>query len=191
MRAYIKDIAGKIEHTYVVTGPYSDLYFGPTKQAPQIGSFDVEKKQAVLLGTGNEPVAFTSMQDVGKLTAAAMLAPEASRNATLIVNSFTCTPAEIANEYQKQTGEKWEVSTTSLEELEKIEKEAYANKSPGAVPITLRRLWTQGHTLYDHRDNEKLGNVQLETLEEQVKKNIENQTGTKPWASPILRLNSK
>ena len=118
-----------------------------------------------------------------------MLAPDASRNATLIVNSFTCTPAEIAEEYQKQTGEKWEVSTTSLAKLKELEKEAYANKNPAATAFTLRRIWTEGGTLYEHRDNEKLGDVELETLEEQVKKNIENQTG-KPRTSPILQLRS-
>jgi nucleoside-diphosphate-sugar epimerase len=190
VRAYIKEMAGKIEHTYVVTGPYSDLYFGPTKLAPYIGTFDVVEKKAVLCGTGNEKVSFTSMADVGKLAVAAMLAPEASRNATLIVNSFTCTPAEIADEYQKQTGEKWDVSTTSLAKLKELEKEAYEKKHPAATVFTLRRIWTEGGTLYDYRDNEKLGDVQLETLEEQVTKNIEDQTGTKPWTSPILGLSS-
>jgi nucleoside-diphosphate-sugar epimerase len=185
VRAYIKEIAGKIEHTYMVTGPYSDLYFGPN-----LGSFNVVEKKAVLCGTGNEKVSFTSMEDVGKLTVAAILAPEASRNATLIVNSFTCTPAEIADEYQKQIGEKWDISTTSLEKLKELEKEAYAKKNPAATVFTLRRIWTEGGTLYDYRDNEKLGHVQLETLEEQVRKNIENQTGTKSWTSPILGLSS-
>ena len=63
VRAYIKEIAGKIEYTYVVTGPYSDLYFGPMKQNPQIGSFDVVQKKAVLCGTGNDRVSFTSMEE--------------------------------------------------------------------------------------------------------------------------------
>ena len=119
-----------------------------------------------------------------------MLAPKSSRNATLIVNSFTCTPAEIADEYQKQTGEKWDVSTTSLEKLRELEKEAYASKSPAATAFTLRRIWTEGGTLYEHRDNERLGDVPLETMEEQVKKNIENQTGKQPFGSPIRQLSS-
>ena len=131
------------------------------------------------------------MSSVGKLVVAAMLAPEASRNATLIVNSFTCTPAEIANEYQKQTGDKWQISTTSLEKLRQLEKEAYGNKHPAATAFTLRRIWTEGGTLYDHRDNEKLGDIPMETMEEQVKKNIGNQTGKKPFVSPITQLSSK
>lgn len=130
------------------------------------------------------------MCSVGELVVAAMLAPEASRNATLIVNSFTCTPAEIANEYQKQTGDKWDVSTTSLDRLKELEKEAYASKSPVATAFTLRRIWTEGGTLYDHRDNEKLGDIPLETMEEQVKKNIGHQTGKQPFGSPIINLSS-
>jgi hypothetical protein len=131
------------------------------------------------------------MFSVGKLVVAAMLAPEASRNATLIVNSFTCTPAEIANEYQKQTGDTWQISTTSLEKLRELEKDAYAKKHPAATAFTLRRIWTEGGTLYDHRDNEKLGDIPLETMEEQVKKNIGNQTGKEPFVSPITQLSSK
>ena len=130
------------------------------------------------------------MLSVGKLVVAAMLAPESSRNATLIVNSFTCTPAEIADEYQKQTGEKWDVSTTSLDKLKELEKEAYANKNPIAPLLTLRRIWTEGGTLYTHRDNETLGDVQLETMEEQVRKNIGNQTGKQPFGSPITHRSS-
>lgn len=61
VRAYIKEVAGKIEHTYLVTGPYSDMYFGPMKLAPEIGSFDVMQKKAILCGTGNEKVSFTTM----------------------------------------------------------------------------------------------------------------------------------
>ena len=131
------------------------------------------------------------MFSVGKLVVAAMLAHEASRNATLIVNSFTCTPADIANEYQKQTGDTWQVSTTPLEKLRELEKEAYANKHPAATAFTLRRIWTEGGTLYDHRDNEELGDIPLETMEEQVRKNIGNQTGKEPFGSPITRLSSK
>lgn len=51
----------KLEHTYLVTGPYSDLYFGPFKGRPEMGCFDIEKKRAVLLGDGEGPVSFTAM----------------------------------------------------------------------------------------------------------------------------------
>jgi hypothetical protein len=52
-----------IEYTYLVTGPYSDLYFGPFTSQPELGSFNVKEKKAVLLGTGDEEVSFTAMAE--------------------------------------------------------------------------------------------------------------------------------
>ena len=60
VRAHMRTMK-KIEHTYLVTGPYSDLYFGPMKGKPELGSFDVAQKKAVLLGDGDGPVSFTAM----------------------------------------------------------------------------------------------------------------------------------
>lgn len=60
VRAHIKTMK-RLEHTFLVTGPYSDLYFGPMKGKPELGSFDVALKRAVLLGDGDGPVSFTAM----------------------------------------------------------------------------------------------------------------------------------
>ena len=53
----------RLEHTYLVTGPYSDLYFGTMKARPELGQFDVKAKKAVLLGDGNGQVSFTAMAE--------------------------------------------------------------------------------------------------------------------------------
>ena len=53
----------KLEYTYLVTGPYSDLYLGAFKIRPEIGSFDVKARKAVLLGDGEGPVSFTAMYE--------------------------------------------------------------------------------------------------------------------------------
>lgn len=53
----------KLEYTYMVTGPYSDLYFGPMKERPEVGSFDVKRRRAYLLGDGEGPVSFTAMAE--------------------------------------------------------------------------------------------------------------------------------
>jgi hypothetical protein len=60
VRAHMRTMKN-IEHTYIVTGPYSDLYFGPMKGRPELGSFDAAQKKAVLLGDGDGPVSFTAM----------------------------------------------------------------------------------------------------------------------------------
>ena len=53
----------RLEYTYLITGPYSDLYFGPMKGRPEMGSFDAVSRRAVLLGDGEGPVSFTSMYE--------------------------------------------------------------------------------------------------------------------------------
>lgn len=52
-----------LEWTYLVTGPYSDLYFGPTHARPEVGRFDVKEKKAWLLGDGEGRVSFTAMKE--------------------------------------------------------------------------------------------------------------------------------
>ncbi|KIX04655.1 uncharacterized protein Z518_05525 [Rhinocladiella mackenziei CBS 650.93] len=174
VRAHMKTMK-KIEHTYLVTGPYSDLYFGPMKARPEIGEFDVKAKKAVLLGDGDGPVSFTAMADVGKFVVAALINTSASRNTTLIVHSFTATPHQILAEYEKQTKGTWEKSYTSLERLKEIEKEEYQVYSALATVVTLRRIWTEGGTLYKYYDETILGQIETETLESQVAANVKKQ----------------
>jgi NmrA-like family len=57
--ATVKDL----EWTYLVTGPYSDLYFGPTRTNPEVGSFEPKDKKATLLGDGKGRVSFTAMAE--------------------------------------------------------------------------------------------------------------------------------
>lgn len=61
-RKYIRDNVRRLEYTYLVTGPYVDLYISNAKSS-EYGSFNVKAKKAVLLGTGNEPVSFTTMAE--------------------------------------------------------------------------------------------------------------------------------
>jgi hypothetical protein len=95
-----------------------------------------------------------------------------SRNRALKVNSFTTTPNEILAEFEKQTGAKWEVSYTPLDELRVLEKEAYEKNEPYAGGITLRRIWTEGGTLYETRDNDLIGPVEVQSLAYIVEKVI-------------------
>jgi hypothetical protein len=67
------------------------------------------------------------------------------------------------------------VEYTSLEALKKGEEEARERGDPLATVWTLRRIWTEGGTLYKERDNGRIGEPETETLEEQVRKSIEKQ----------------
>lgn len=182
VRALFKTVKN-LQYTYVVTGPYGDadggLYLSarpPENEAG--GTFDVKRKRAVLLGDGNGKVSLTTMRDVGKLVAAALLHSDAVKNRALRVNSFTATPKAIVAEFEKQTGgQQWDVGYTSLDTLEELEQQAWAANDPKAGSLTLRRIWTEGGTLYEQRDNELIGMEEgVASLQDAVKQAIEVQS---------------
>ncbi|KAF2097712.1 putative isoflavone reductase family protein [Rhizodiscina lignyota] len=166
VRAFVRENIKRLEYTYLVTGPYSDMFFDVSGKDQRAGSFDLDAKKSVLLGTGNDKISFTTMRDVGRLLVASLLHPEESRNKALKVNSFTTTPNEILAEFERQTGgQKWEVSYTPLDELKQIEQEAWEKGVPWATGYTLRRIWTEGGTLYEKRDNEAIDGTDVDTLQ--------------------------
>lgn len=119
----------------------------------------------------------TDNNSVGKLVALAALHAEASRNKALRVNSFTATDLEILKEFEKQTGTKWKVSYTPLDQLKKLEQEAWSAGAPYATGATLRRIWAEGGTLYEKRDNRLIGAEDaVDTLEDAVADAIKQQT---------------
>ncbi|KAJ4990767.1 NmrA-like family protein [Stagonosporopsis vannaccii] len=172
VRRFIRENIKKLNVTYLVTGPYSDLFLAPS-QDPRIGSFNPKQGRATLLGTGEEKVSFTTMRDVGRLLVAALRTPVGKGERVLKVNSFTATGKQALEEFERQTSKKWEVEVTSLEELERLEEKAWEENWPSKTPLTLRRIWTQGGTLYEKRDNRVIGFEEgLETLEDQVRNTI-------------------
>ncbi|KAK0263909.1 hypothetical protein B0A54_02587 [Friedmanniomyces endolithicus] len=176
VRAYIREHVKRVQCTYVVTGPYAEMAL--TRMPPAIeaaGSFDVHGKKAVLLGSGNDSVSYTTMPDLGRFVVATLLHPEAVRDRAIKVNSFTATAHEVLAEFEKQTGAKWSVSCTSLEELKKLEKEAWESEKPFATVYTLRRIWTEGGTLYKERDNSLVECEDSETLTTLVERVIQTQ----------------
>jgi NmrA-like family len=62
VRKYIHDHIVRLQYTYLVTGPYADLYIGKTRDE-RGGSFDVLEKKATLLGTGTEKISLTTMRE--------------------------------------------------------------------------------------------------------------------------------
>jgi len=180
--AAVKDL----DYTYVVTGPYGDadkgLYLAaqPPKTEAR-GSYDVKRQRAVVVGDGEGRISLTTMRDVGKLVVAALKhsEPEDLRDRALKVNSFTTTPNAIVAEFERQTGgQQWEVTSTSLAELKRLEERAWAEEDPSAGGVTLRRIWAEGRTLYEGRDNGVIGMEQdVDDLEAAVRQAIEVQTG--------------
>jgi hypothetical protein len=93
------------------------------------------------------------------------------------VNSFTTTTKEVLAEYEKQTASKWSVEYVPLDELIRLEDEAWKVNPLQATGFTLKRIWTEGGTIYDRpRDNEAIGFTDPETLETAVARAIKAQT---------------
>jgi len=179
VRAYINEHVKRVAHSYVVTGPYAEMALskGPPGFAAT-GSFDVEGKKATIIGSGEDPVSYTTMPDLGTLVVKALLHPEGADGRALKVNSFTATPKEVLAEFEKQVGgDKWEVSYTPLDELKRLEQQAWDKGNPAATVYTLRRIWAEGGTLYKERDNKFIDAEDTESLATLVARVIETQTG--------------
>lgn len=164
VRAFIRENIKKLKVTYVVTGPYADMFLEYKSGYPGAGGYDVKKKDAVLVGDGEDKIGFTTMPDVGKFVVAALANPQASQNKALKVQSFVTTAKAILAEFEKQTGSKFDVKYTSKEELRATEQKLWGEGNPSATTFTLRRIWADGKTLYEKTDNESLG-VKTDDLE--------------------------
>jgi len=109
---------------------------------------------------------------VGKFVVSTLHHPEESFGKALKVQSFVVTPNEVLAEYEKQTGSKFKVTNTPLDEIREFEAQVWKEGHPAAVSVTLRRIWAEGGTLYEKNDNELLGlkSGDLESLAEGVKR---------------------
>ncbi|KAI5856188.1 NAD(P)-binding protein [Durotheca rogersii] len=175
VREFIRANIHRVECTYLVTGPYIDMFLTLLPGSEEAGGFDVESKRAVVIESGDDKVGFTTMLDVGKLVVAALRHPSASKGKILKVQSFVTTPNAILREFEKQTGVKWKVDHTTNQRLRELELENWDTDSPTATRITLRRIWAEGGTLYEKTDNEILGVVSsdMESLAAVVKRAVE------------------
>lgn len=62
IRKYIREQTKRLKVTYVVTGPYFEMWLDDTC-ADQIGGFNIEKNEATLIGDGEGKIAFTTMEE--------------------------------------------------------------------------------------------------------------------------------
>jgi hypothetical protein len=95
-----------------------------------------------------------------------------TRNRPLCVNSFTTSPAEIQSLFERHIPGPWNVSYTPLERLRELEGEAWGAGNPAATVVTLRRIWSEGGTLYEKRANELIGEPKTSSLEEVVAREV-------------------
>ncbi|KAH8896441.1 NAD(P)-binding protein [Thozetella sp. PMI_491] len=157
VRKYITENISRVKVTYVVTGPYFDMWVNTLANTEVIGGFKPDTKEAFIIGDGEGKVGFCTMWDVGKFVVATLRHPEASFGKALKVQSFVVTPNEVLAEFEKQSGAKWTVTKTPLEEIIALEAKRWEEKASNATSITLRRIWAEGGTLYAKNDNDVVG----------------------------------
>ena len=63
VRKYIRENANGLKYTFVVTGPYIDMYFTFNPDIPEAGGFDYVGKKAVLIDNGEGKIGFTTMPE--------------------------------------------------------------------------------------------------------------------------------
>jgi hypothetical protein len=61
VRRHIRETTKNLKFTYVVTGPYADMFLGP--KGPKSGGFMAEKREAVMVGDGTDRIGFTTMPE--------------------------------------------------------------------------------------------------------------------------------
>jgi hypothetical protein len=63
VRAALREVEAssqKLDYTYVVTGPFAYGYLGAGHGSPELGSYNVKTKSAVLLGDGTTKVSLAT-----------------------------------------------------------------------------------------------------------------------------------
>lgn len=63
VRKFAREQLKRVKPTYLVTGPYVDMYFTLPGFNERIGGFDVKNKRAILVEDGNGKVGFTTMRE--------------------------------------------------------------------------------------------------------------------------------
>jgi len=172
VRKYINDNVKRLKVTYVVTGPYFDMWVDTVAGIEVVGGFQVDAKKAYVIGEGEGKVGFCTMRDVGKFVLETLRHPAESFGKALKVQSFVVTANEVLAEYEKQTGSTWTVTKTPLAEIVRLEEQLWNSDHPKKTSATLRRIWAEGGTLYAKNDNGTIGLApgDLDPLELAVKK---------------------
>ncbi|CAK7206470.1 hypothetical protein SEUCBS139899_009266 [Sporothrix eucalyptigena] len=159
LRKYIRENVNpeKLSVTYLVTGPYFDMWVS-ARASPLMGGFNPASKTASVINDGEGKVGFCTMPDVGKFLVASLRHPKESFGKALKVQSFVVTPNQVLAEYEKQTGGgKYTVQHVPLADLIAAENKAWSEGAGNATGFTLRRIWAEGGTLYEKNDNELIG----------------------------------
>lgn len=63
VREFIRDNVKRVKCTYVVTGPYPEMFLPLIPVAEEAGGYDLKSRRAVVVGSGDDKIGFTSMPE--------------------------------------------------------------------------------------------------------------------------------
>ena len=63
VRKYVREHTKRLKVTYVVVGPYFEMWVGTGKFGYQLGGFDIKNKEATVIADGQGQIGFTTMPE--------------------------------------------------------------------------------------------------------------------------------
>lgn len=63
VRKHIRENIKRLQHTYLVTGPYADMWFGQRKETEEAGGFNIREKKATLIDDGEGKIGLITMKE--------------------------------------------------------------------------------------------------------------------------------
>ncbi|MCJ1325040.1 hypothetical protein MMC10_001702 [Thelotrema lepadinum] len=159
--------------TGVSCGAFLDsrLYLG-------VWRFDVEKREAAILDSGDKKWAASTWRTIATATVGALKHLEETKNRFVWVRSFFISQNELLAELEKATGAKWSTQRVQsgpfIEENRKLLKEKGGNAAvlEGENTAALNLIWTEAVGVEDWEKTHGLDNDLLEVPREDFSKVI-------------------
>ncbi|KAH0423112.1 hypothetical protein CcaCcLH18_12397 [Colletotrichum camelliae] len=163
---YLKKKQDKISWTAIVSGAMFDWGLA----IPGFGGWNVAARTATIYDGGDIPFDATNLDQVGRAISKSLKNPELTRNQHVYVNSFTITQNQVLRALEKATGDKFDISHGSVEELWQTGAAQVRDGQPlGALGLIAGAVYGKGGLAqYSAKNglwNEKLG-LPEEDLEE-------------------------
>lgn len=141
---YLKSKQDKISWVAIIAGSMFDW----SLKIPGFGGFDLNARTAKVFDGGDVAYEATTLPQVGRTIAATLENIELTRNKYVYVNSFTTSQNQVLESLEKATGEKFQVTTGSSEELYQKGRSAFEGGSfHGRLDMIAAAFYQKGASL--------------------------------------------
>jgi hypothetical protein len=105
---------------------------------------------------------------VGAFTTAVLLRPDEAKNRSVSVQGELSSWHGLIKILERLQNKKWDITYTSIPDVEAQEKEAWGKGDPSAVRLNLRRCMGTGNAKLDHVDNDLFSDFKATTNLEKI-----------------------